>query len=504
MTTNEDDPFGRNDRTIIRPNPAGRLTPLPAKAPDVQPAPPPPQPPPHPGPSFSAPSPPFAGSPRAPSPSPEFGERDEQTKVPPRRDLHTGPEAAPAMTPALVSLDASTDLVTVASNPLMRASAPLLLLLGRLRTSLARAGASQLTDQVARAIQQFEVDARTAGVPADQIETAKYALAAYADDVVQNLPSEDSRVWTQHGMLACFFNERTGDARFFKELDRAKQNPAVNLSLLEVMHACLSLDFEGAYRASSGPSALQAVRRDLYQTIRSAQPKTTEDLSPHWRGRNIPLSDSRLQFPVWAIAAAAAVILLGSYLYLRNSLSGQAEAVALKMEQVHPNSELIIAREAPVKPPPDPQPKASTQLQRIRAALAKEILARQVEVLQSATTILIRIDSGVLFSPGGAKANASFSPIAAKIAAALDRERGPIHVDGYTDSDSIHTVVFPSNFALSEARAKSVTSMLKLSLSKPDRLAVSGKGAENPIAPNDTEQNKSKNRRVEVSIPRAE
>ena len=188
------------------------------------------------------------------------------------------------MTPAPLSPHVSVDLVTVAASPLMRAAASLLLLLGRLRASLARAGAGQLMDQVAQAIQQFEIDARAAGAPGDQIETAKYALAATADDIVQNLPSEDSRVWTQYSMLVRFFNERMGGVRFFKELDRAKQNPAVNLGLLEVMHACLSLGFEGVYRASGGPGALQGIRRDLYETIRRAQPKTIEDLSPHWRG----------------------------------------------------------------------------------------------------------------------------------------------------------------------------------------------------------------------------
>jgi type VI secretion system protein ImpK len=465
MTTNEDDPFDRSDRTIIRPNPAGRLTQPPANAPGAVKT--PGALPAHPTPSSSAPSPPFTES-------------------------------------AQMSPHVSNDLVTVAASPLMRASAPLLLLLGRLRTSLARASASQLMDHVAQAIQQFEADARAAGAPADQIETAKYALATCADDIAKNLPSEDCRVWSQRGVLVRFFNERTGGVRFFGELARAKRNPAANLGLLEVMHACLSLGFEGAYRESGGLAALQAIRRDLYETIRRAQPKTIEDLSPHWRGRNVPLSDSRLQVPLWAAAAAAGVILLGSYLYLRNSLSGQAEALAIKMEQVHPDSVLDIAREAPVKPPPDPQPKASTQLERIRATLAKEILTGQVEAVQSATTILVRIGNKVLFTPGGAKANASFLPTAAKIGAALDREPGPIHVNGYTDSDPIRTVGFPSNFALSEARAKSVASMLKLSLSQPSRLTVSGKGADNPIAPNDTEQNKSKNRRVEVSIPRAE
>ena len=46
--------------------------------------------------------------------------------------------------------------------------------------------------------------------------------------------------------------------------------------------------------------------------------------------------------------------------------------------------------------------------------------------------------------------------------------------------------------------------MLKPSLSNPSRLVVKGKGAGDPVAPNDVEANKSKNRRVEISIPRTD
>jgi type VI secretion system protein ImpK len=503
--SNDDDPFGRQDRTIIRPNPGGRRPPSPgAPGPIAPPA----------GggaPPVSSPRAPVTypppnqapNSPQAASPHVGQGAWDSWMNAP-AQNLYVAASTPTPMTPAPLSPHVSVDLVTVALSPLMRASASLLLLLGRLRASLARAGAGQLMDQVAQAIQQFEIDARGAGSPSDQIETAKYALAACADDIVQNLPSEDSRVWTQYSMLVRFFNERMGGVRFFKELDRAKQNPAVNLGLLEVMHACLSLGFEGVYRASGGPGALQTIRRDLYETIRHAQPKTIEDLSPHWRGQNIALTGSRFHVPVWAVAGCAGLILFGSYVFLRNALSGRAEALAIEMAEVHPDTDLAIARETLVKPPPAPPAGVSTQLQRIRAALAKEILAGKVDAVQSATTIFIRIGSVVLFPPGGAKVNDSFAPIGAKIAASLDREPGAIHVDGYTDSDPIRTIAFPSNFELSEARAKSVATMLKSGLSHPERLAVSGKGADGPVAPNDTEQNKSKNRRVEVSIPRTD
>ncbi len=508
----DDDPFGRSDRTIIRPNPGGRRPPSPPGGPSQpaaasspaggappasSPTPPVSYPPPPPTPRQPQPY----AAPRAPQPG--RGDWDDWMNAPAARP-YAPPAAPPPLTPAPVTPHISVDVITVASSPLTRAAASLLLMLGRLRASLARATAGELMDQVAQAIQQFEIDARAAVAPTDQIETAKYALAATADDIVQNLPSEDSRIWTQYSMLVRFFNERMGGVRFFQELDRAKQNPAVNLGLLELMHECLSLGFEGVYRATRGQGELQGIRRDLYETIRRNQPKAVEDLSPHWRGEAIPLEGSRFQLPIWAAAAAAGVILLGTYLVLRNLLTGQAEALALAMAQVHPPGELTIARETAVKPPPDPAKRTSTQLERIRAALANEILAGKVDADQSATTIFVRIGNVVLFPSGGAKVSDGFAPTAKKIAAALDKEPGSISIDGYTDSDPIHTLAFPSNFELSEARAKSVAGMLKPGLSHPDRLIVAGKGEANPVAPNDAESNKSKNRRVEVSIPRAD
>ena len=514
--SDNDDPFGRRDRTILRPNPGGRRPDGASPAPPPPPASPPmggappvsrPNPPvSYPSPPAYSPPPPPAYAP--PTPPPQHANWDGwmTTPTPPPVNpyMQQGPANAP-MTPAPTSPHVSVDLVAaVASNPLMRASASLLLLLGRLRASLSRAGAGPLMDQVAQAIQQFETDARAGGAPADQVQTAKYALAATADDIVQNLPGDDRGVWTQYSMLVRFFSERTGGVKFFQELDKAKQNPAVNLNLLELMHACLCLGFEGVYRASGGAGALQGLRRDLYETIRRATPKTIEDLSPHWRGQTIALAGSRFQVPLWAGAALAAAVLFGVFFVLRNMLSTEAEALALKMGQVHPGSEITIARETVVKPPPDPPARVSTQLERIRAALANEIMAGKVSADQTANTIVIRVGSVVLFASGGAKVSDGFIPIAKKIATTLDKEPGPIQIDGYTDSDPVKTVAFPSNFVLSEARAKAVGAIMKADLAKADRVNVAGKGTDNPVAPNDVEANKAKNRRVEISIPRAD
>jgi type VI secretion system protein ImpK len=426
----------------------------------------------------------------------------------PQNPYQPPPQSYEPIMPAPSAEHVPVDLSGAGGSPIVTAASPLLLLLGRLRASLSTAPPAHLMDQVAQAIVKFETDLRDAGVAPEQINAAKYALAATADDIVQNLPSEDRHVWTRYSMLARFFGELMGGVRFFQELDRAKQNPALNLGLLELMHACLSLGFEGIHRTSAGGAGmLQGIKRDLYETIRRVQSREVEELSPHWRGQDIPLRATRSRVPVWSVAALAAVLLLGTYLVLRNLLSDGAEAVAATLAGAAPDTPVSITRADPVPPPPDlpaSDPGTLTQLQRIRTAMAPEIMAGSVAVDQTATSIVIRIANLALFQSGKASVIPSFQPIAKRIAETLDREPGGIQVDGYSDNVPIRTVTFPSNFELSEARAKSVAALLRKDLADPSRIAVKGMGAANPVASNKTPDGRAKNRRVELSIPREE
>ena len=166
------------------------------------------------------------------------------------------------------------DLVAPNENPIMRAAGPLLLLLGRLRVALLRAPFASLMEQVADAIKFFEKDIRSAGIPEEQANLAKYILCATADDIVQNIPTEDRHVWTQYSMLSRFFGERIGGVRFFDELDRAKTDPLGNYPVLELQHACLALGFQGIHRTSAGgQSALQQIQRNLYEILRRVRPQ---------------------------------------------------------------------------------------------------------------------------------------------------------------------------------------------------------------------------------------
>ena len=491
-------PFGRGERTIIRPNPGGRLpagnpTPPPQKPSSPSVAPPPSSgadaaPARH---APTPPTPPAAQSAYAPAPATHTGEQWIKSAAPP-------PAAAVEGQGPTLRVD---DLVAPNPSPIMRAAGPLLQLLGRLRVALLRASFAGLTEQVAEAIKFFEKDIRSAGISEQQATNAKYVLCATADDIVQHIPTEDRHVWAQYSMLSRFFGERTGGIRFFEVLNQAKLDPVINYPLLELQHACLALGFQGVYRTQNGGlTTLHQIQRDLYETLHRVRPKVAKDLSPRWRGQALGLNVTRSRVPVWAVAAISSALLFGLFVTLRILLSGNAEAAAAATATLHSNDQLALKRRVYVPPPPPPPPPPPTsQIARLR----EELQNGECNVIdQTPTQIVIRLCDQVTFDPGQATVKDQFKPLAAKIAAILDTEKGRIRVIGHTDNTPIKTVRFPSNWHLSVERAKAVAALLKEGMTNPSRIDVEGKGSDVPIASNATPEGRAKNRRVEVMIGR--
>jgi outer membrane protein OmpA-like peptidoglycan-associated protein len=71
-----------------------------------------------------------------------------------------------------------------------------------------------------------------------------------------------------------------------------------------------------------------------------------------------------------------------------------------------------------------------------------------------------------------------------------------LSVEGYTDSTGTDEL----NMSLSTDRARAVYDFLKGQGIPDSRMKYQGFGSANPVAPNDTEANRAKNRRVEVVL----
>ncbi len=76
-----------------------------------------------------------------------------------------------------------------------------------------------------------------------------------------------------------------------------------------------------------------------------------------------------------------------------------------------------------------------------------------------------------------------------------------IRVEGHTDNVPISNPRFPSNWELSTARATVVVCHLIQTYSlSPAMLSAAGYAENRPIASNDTEEGKARNRRVDLII----
>jgi len=87
-----------------------------------------------------------------------------------------------------------------------------------------------------------------------------------------------------------------------------------------------------------------------------------------------------------------------------------------------------------------------------------------------------------------------------RVADVLKKEDQPIEVEGHTDDVPIKTAQFPSNWELSSARASSVIRMLIDNGVPAQRLVVVGLASNQPLVPNDSVENRAKNRRVTITI----
>jgi type VI secretion system protein ImpK len=471
-----------DDRTIFRPNPAPR------------------------SPSASAP-PPAANDKLAP---PIHDDRTVFRPNPggrrPAAPLTSEIASDAVAAPPRQSVVQSTELRMPNDNPILRAAGPLLLLLGRLRMSLVRAQSSPLTPQITEAIQTFETNLQTAGIPAAQANAAKYMLCATADKVLANLPGEDRALAARGSLMSRFFGEATTGQKVFQELERWKTEPGF-YPIVELAHACLALGFHGAPRSSTTVEALERdIQHDLYEVIEKAKARRSRYLSPHWEGQPLPSQAMRLYVPFWAVAAAAAFGLFILFIVLRTMLGHSAEDAAETMRSLNPPTAITLARRSQV-PPPAPAPQSATQisqLEHIRKILQPNITANLVALETTPNQIIIRLPERALFQRGKTSLQDEGKSLLMFVASALESEKGTVKVIGHTDNTPVSNARFASNFEVSQAYADTVAAILKQSLSEPDRVTAEGKGNDAPIASNDTPEGREKNRHVDIVIPRSD
>ena len=438
---------------------------------------------------------------------PGYAPAGQQGYAPPGAEYPAGSEhadggapSASAGTPGLAQARGASapasleEFATVGNTPLVHAAVPLLALAGRLRGQIANADIESLRRQAMQEIRTFEERARRAEVAAEDVLAARYALCTVLDEAVLNTPWGAQSDWSTQSLLVTFHREAAGGEKFFQILDRVSGEPQRYRALLELLYVCLALGFEGKYRLDDrGAARLADIREALYRRIEGVQEAVEPELSPHWKG----VEDRRnavLRFvPLWVVAAACAVLLVGAYIYFDARLGTVAEPVSASLARVGLDSFDAPAPAAAVLPTSG-----------LRELLAPQIASGRVSVEESGDRTLITLTVPDLFASGSASVNASYDSLVREVGRALESVPGRILVIGHTDDQPLRSFRFKDNYELSRARALQVADMLRSTVKDGSRIEAAGKGSLEPrYQPADQPANRARNRRVEIIHRRA-
>lgn len=136
----------------------------------------------------------------------------------------------------------------------------------------------------------------------------------------------------------------------------------------------------------------------------------------------------------------------------------------------------------------------------LAAALHDQIVNGEIEIETRGRQIILRIREKGSFKTGSAELNDDYYDVLDEIREVLRVKPGKINVEGHTDDIPINTSRFRSNWELSSARAVSVAHVLMQGDMNPRRFEVSGHADNVPLVPNDSRDNRARNRRVEVVV----
>ncbi len=145
--------------------------------------------------------------------------------------------------------------------------------------------------------------------------------------------------------------------------------------------------------------------------------------------------------------------------------------------------------------------KVISKLQKIRKYIKKQGEYDIIKMERIKRGISIRIQNKLLFEKGSVKLKPESKKILRKIAIFLSFIDNPIVVEGHTDNVPVKFGgKFKDNWDISLHRAISVADFLENNDVEEKRIAVAGLADLKPIKPNDTEENRAANRRVEIIV----
>ena len=100
-------------------------------------------------------------------------------------------------------------------NPIIGAAVSLLLVVAQLRNTASHPDVFGLRTSLIEEIKKFELEIKNQGVTGEQAQAARYALCTLLDETVLNMPWGCNSIWSTQSLLVFFHKEAWGGEKFF-------------------------------------------------------------------------------------------------------------------------------------------------------------------------------------------------------------------------------------------------------------------------------------------------
>ncbi|WP_426114703.1 type IVB secretion system protein IcmH/DotU [Massilia sp. PWRC2] len=175
----------------------------------------------------------------------------------------------------------------------------------------------------AETISTFLIDvdrqAKSYGTSLDEVQAARYAFCAAADEIVLRSSYQVREAWQTHPLQLRLFGDQLAGEHFFSKLDDLRARGAAHLQALEVFHMCLLMGFQGRF-AIDGDEKLKFMCTTLGHEIARMRGETRA-FAPHAERPDQVANKLRSDLSLWVLTAVFALAGLGAYLGLHASLS---------------------------------------------------------------------------------------------------------------------------------------------------------------------------------------
>ncbi len=149
-------------------------------------------------------------------------------------------------------------------------------------------------------------------------------------------------------------------------------------------------------------------------------------------------------------------------------------------------------------------PSSEPAAPKLSAALAdaeKALRDHGINPIMENHGLVVRLPQSILFPSGEDCISPSALPIISQVAAVVGAIPNKISLVGHADAVPIHSVRFKNNWELATARSVKLLELLTTQYGiSESRLSIASPGAYSPKAPNDTEEGRAENRRVDIVI----